>query len=180
MTNAIIHADLMINGVLKVEKFDDRFVFTNPGLLKLPVEQIYAGGESRARNLHIQSLFRMIGYGENIGSGFPLILNAWDEKHWLRPELIEQPELLQVKLILNIEDKDSHTEITPQKSSGKSSGKIVDMISKNPNITIPEMAEVLQTSERNVQKHIKNLREQGIIRRIGPDKGGHWEIVAQG
>lgn len=63
-------------------------MFTNPGLLKLPVEQIYAGGESRARNLHIQTLFRMIGFGENIG------LSAWDEKHWLRPELIEQPELM--------------------------------------------------------------------------------------
>ncbi|MFA6820352.1 MAG: RNA-binding domain-containing protein, partial [Bacteroidaceae bacterium] len=103
MTNAIIHADLMINGILKVEKYDDRFVLTNPGLLKLPVEQIYAGGESKARNQRIQAMLRMIGYGENIGSGFPLILSAWNEKHWLKPELIEQPELMQVKLILHIE-----------------------------------------------------------------------------
>lgn len=42
MTNAIIHADFVMNGMLKVEKFDDAFVFTNPGMLKLPVEQIYA------------------------------------------------------------------------------------------------------------------------------------------
>ena len=46
----------------------------------------------------------MIGYGENLGSGFPLILSAWNEKHWLKPELIEQPELMQVKLILHIEN----------------------------------------------------------------------------
>lgn len=26
----IIHSDLMLNGVLKVEKYDDKFVFTNP------------------------------------------------------------------------------------------------------------------------------------------------------
>ena len=49
-TNMIIHADLMLNGLLRVEKYDDRFVLSNPGLLKLPVEQIYAGGESKARN----------------------------------------------------------------------------------------------------------------------------------
>ena len=47
----------------------------------------------------------MIGYGENLGSGFPLILNAWNEKHWLRPELLEQPELMQVKLTLHIQNE---------------------------------------------------------------------------
>ena len=100
-TNMIIHADLMLNGLLRVEKYDDRFVLSNPGLLKLPVEQIYAGGESKARNQRMQHMLRMIGYGENLGSGFPLILSAWNEKHWLKPELVEQPELMQVKLILH-------------------------------------------------------------------------------
>ena len=52
LTNAIIHADFMANGTLKVEKLDDAFVFTNPGVLKLPVEQIYAGGEMARRNIN--------------------------------------------------------------------------------------------------------------------------------
>ncbi|WP_436411788.1 hypothetical protein [Petrimonas sp.] len=60
-------------GLLKVEKLDNTFILSNPGLLKLPLEQIYAGGESRARNQRMQTMLRMIGYGENIGSGFPLI-----------------------------------------------------------------------------------------------------------
>ena len=92
----------MIDGVLKVEKYDDRFVFTNPGLLKIPVEQISAGNETRARNQRIQNMFRMIGLGENLGSGFPLILSACSEKHWMEPELVEQPNLMQVKLVLHI------------------------------------------------------------------------------
>ena len=50
VTNMIIHSDFMLNGVLKVEKYDNSFVLTNPGLLKLPLEQIYKGGESKARN----------------------------------------------------------------------------------------------------------------------------------
>ena len=53
----------------------------------------------------MQNMFRMIGYGENLGSGFPLILNAWNEKHWIKPELLEQPELMQVKLTLHIQNK---------------------------------------------------------------------------
>ena len=85
MTNAIIHADFMLNGLLKIEKTDDAFIFTNPGLLKLPIEQIYAGGESKARNQRIQNMLRMIGYGENIGSGFPLILSVGMKSIGLNP-----------------------------------------------------------------------------------------------
>ena len=33
VTNMVIHSDFMVNGVLKVEKYDDCFVLTNPGLL---------------------------------------------------------------------------------------------------------------------------------------------------
>ena len=39
------------------------------------------------------------------------------------------------------------------------------------------MANLLNISRRAVAKHIKNLQEEGIIRSIGPDFGGHWEIV---
>ena len=113
----------MLDGVLKVEKYDDRFVFTNPGLLKIPVEQIYAGYETRARNQRIQNLFRMIGLGENLGSGFPLILSACNEKHWLEPELIEQPELMQVKLILHIVSEEDA--VKRQANVGKDVGKDV-------------------------------------------------------
>ena len=181
LTNAIIHADFVANGILKVEKLDDAFVFTNPGMLKLPVEQIYAGGESKARNQRMQNMLRMIGYGENIGSGFPLILSAWNEKHWMKPELIEQSELLQVKLKLSIVNSEA-TSNGGQKSTLKSTLKstrknIVEMIESNPTITLNEIAEQLGKNPRGIDKHIKQLQDQGIIRRVGPAKGGHWEII---
>ena len=39
------------------------------------------------------------------------------------------------------------------------------------------MADSLGIIRRAVAKHIKKLQEQGIIRRVGPDKGGYWEII---
>ena len=39
------------------------------------------------------------------------------------------------------------------------------------------MASTLSLSEKTIEKHLKKLKEQGIIRRVGPDKGGHWEII---
>lgn len=70
LTNLVIHSDYMITGVLKVEKHDDCFVFSNPGSLKIPVMDIYTGGHSKARNPNMQAMFRMIGFGDNIGSDF--------------------------------------------------------------------------------------------------------------
>ena len=61
LTNMIIHADLLITGVLKIEKYEKEFLFSNPGSLKLPMEDILHGGNSKARNPRIQNMLRMIG-----------------------------------------------------------------------------------------------------------------------
>ena len=102
LTNLVIHADYMVTGVLKVEKHDDCFVFSNPGTLKIPVMDIYAGGNSKARNPNMQSMLRMIGFGDNIGSGFPTILNAWKKENWRKPFLVERTDLHLVELTLSM------------------------------------------------------------------------------
>ena len=98
--NMIIHSAYLITGVLKIIKTDRGFVFSNPGNLKLPVQMIYEGGHSVARNPRIQTMFRMIGLGDNIGSGFPTILNAWGAEQWRKPDLSQNEELHQVELKL--------------------------------------------------------------------------------
>lgn len=100
IVNMMIHCDYMITGVLKVVKMDKGFSFSNPGHLKLPLRTIYEGGHSVARNPHIQTMFRMIGYGDNIGSGFPTILSAWGEENWRKPDLKQDEDLHQVELNL--------------------------------------------------------------------------------
>jgi len=187
MTNCIIHADLMLNSVLKVEKYDDKFVFTNPGLLKLPVEQIYAGEETRARNQRIQNMFRMIGFGENLGSGFPLILSAWNEKHWLKPQLIEQRDLLQVKLILSIETKNVVKDVVKDvvKEISERQRIILDFIAENPTLSANAMSEKMseKLSEktgivpRTIQRDLADLQKKGIIVREGGRKDGRWVII---
>ena len=174
MTNAIIHADFMLNGILKIEKTDDAFIFTNPGLLKLPIEQIYAGGESKARNQRIQNMLRMIGYGENIGSGFPLILSAWNEKHWIKPELIEQTELMQVKLVLHIL-KEGDTQGVPQGVPQDVPQTIIELIYNNPNITREDIAKQIGVSTKTIGRYLKKLEDK--VRFVGSGYSGHWEII---
>ena len=185
LTNCIIHADLMLDGILKVEKYDDRFILTNPGLLKLPVEQIYAGGESKARNQRMQAMLRMIGYGENLGSGFPLILSAWNEKHWLKPELIEQPELMQVKLILYIVNKNENALV--QKDDPKDDPKelterqinILKCIKIDRSLTRDQLARTLDVSDSTIKREIAILRNKGYLGREGGNTYGKWLILRE-
>lgn len=67
---------------------------------------------------------------------------------------------------------------TTQKSSPKTRDVIVELMRTNPIVTIAEIATIIHTSERNVKKHTRNLQNEGIIRRIDGNKGGHWEIVS--
>ncbi len=177
-TNMIIHADFMTEGLLRVEKYDDRLVLTNPGLLKLPLEQIYAGGESKARNQRMQSMLRMIGYGENIGSGFPLILSAWDEKQWMKPELIEQPELMQVKLVLRVNvvkdvgkdvGKDSMPKLTKRQRI------ILNLLVQDKMATISQMSQKIKVTTRTIERDLEEMTKKGIISRKGGRKDGIWE-----
>ena len=47
----------------------------------------------------------------------------------------------------------------------------------NPQITTTKMAASLGINRSAVSKHIKRMQEDGIIRRVGPDKGGFWEVI---
>lgn len=60
---------------------------------------------------------------------------------------------------------------------GTTASKIVELMRANPDISISEIAVEVHTSECNIEKHTSNLQKNGIIRRVGPDKGGHWEFL---
>lgn len=63
------------------------------------------------------------------------------------------------------------------KSSLKTRDKILKIIEVTPSITLSELATKLDMSLAGIKKHIRQLQTEGSLRRIGPDKGGHWEVV---
>ena len=101
--NLIIHSDYLLDAVtLKIIKTADDFEFTNPGILKLPIDEIFKGSNSKPRNPHMQTMLRMVGFGDNAGSGFPTILYVWNGEGWVKPELNEDTRLNQVTLTLKM------------------------------------------------------------------------------
>ena len=56
---------------------------------------------------------------------------------------------------------------------------ILNEIERNCFVTAQQLSEILHISLRKTKENISKLKEKGLIRRIGADKGGHWEIVLQ-
>ncbi len=58
--------------------------------------------------------------------------------------------------------------------------RIVALIKGNPRHSAKSLADAIEISPKGVEKQLAKLKAQGIIRRIGPDKGGTWEVVERG
>lgn len=68
---------------------------------------------------------------------------------------------------------------TPKKTPKKTPKEvIVGLILADKHVTVATMAEALGINKRNAQKAVNQLVNDGIIRRIGPNRGGHWEIIS--
>ena len=47
---------------------------------------------------------------------------------------------------------------------------------RDPNLTIPELAEIVGIAGRNIAENLKKLQELGLLERVGSRKGGKWIV----
>ena len=69
---------------------------------------------------------------------------------------------------------------TVEENCGENTGtveKILTAIKNNPTITQKQLADVTGLTRRGIEWQLKQLKLKKMIRRVGPDKGGHWEIL---
>ncbi|MES2614508.1 MAG: RNA-binding domain-containing protein [Bdellovibrionota bacterium] len=114
LVNTIIHADYAGTVPLKIVKKGSYFEFRNPGTMRVSLEEAIYGGVSDCRNRNIQKMFRLIGVGEQAGSGVPQIYKCWSHFHWGEPKLIEKtdpPECTTLILVMKEEQKISSNKI---------------------------------------------------------------------
>lgn len=106
LINCIVHADFSERVPILIVKRPDLFGFRNPGLMRIPLEDVIAGGTSGlsvsdCRNQTLQSMFLLIGLSERAGSGIPKIFSGWRAVNWRKPKLQERLDPAQTILELN-------------------------------------------------------------------------------
>jgi len=167
LVNLIIHTDYFSRANPRIRVFSDRFEFFNPGSLPKKIEYILEEDFSLPRNPIIAKIFRFIRLAESIGSGFHKMIDGWEQHYKLKPVIEGDFDYYKI----------TFPTTTTQKTVEKTVEKILDAIKSNPKITQNELAEIAGLTRRGIEWNLAKLKEKGIIERIGPAKGGHWEVI---
>jgi len=187
--NAIIHNDYTNEAVPKFEIFDDRIEITSAGSVPVGVErEEFFAGYSIPRNKILMRVFKDLGIVEYLGSGIPRILKAYPREayiftaNFIRTVFPMDAEALSLEAGVRAVGKKSKNGLAEGLVEGlvESQRKILKLIASNPRVSKKEMAEQIGISTTAVDKNIATLKQKKILRRVGANKGGYWEVVGYG
>jgi ATP-dependent DNA helicase RecG len=146
------------------------------------------------RNHLIVDLFARIHFGEKMGTGFKRIREICRKGNAPFPNIEFNDNYFYVTFkpsyeYLNLAKQQRVTKKVTERWSEKWSEKwseagltkrqiaLLLILKENPKITRKTLSKKLKINPSAVQKHIAKLKQKGILRRIGPDKGGYWQII---
>ncbi|MDR3244182.1 MAG: putative DNA binding domain-containing protein [Elusimicrobiota bacterium] len=199
--NAFAHNDYSSQETPVFEIFSDRFeITTYGGLVEGLTKEEFFTGVSKLRNREIMRIFKDIEFVERLGSGMPYIVKKYGRNIFNFMNCVIKSAFHYDQSINNDgkdktdsmeESKEESREESREKSKEKSKEKsreknirkienrekILKAIKQNSEITTQELASLIGISVAGIEKNIKQMKLQNLIRRIGPDKGGHWEVV---
>jgi predicted HTH transcriptional regulator len=200
--NAFAHNDYTNGDTPVFEIFSDHFEITSyGGLVSGMTQEEFFGGVSRPRNPEIMRIFKDLEYVERLGSGIPFVVEKYGRgifhfsssiirfslpfdraielagaENDARKRARKGPEKGQKRARKGPEKQEENRKKTGRKRE-EIIDTILDMISATPTVSRADIASELSLSDKVVRRRIEKLKASGRLRRIGPDKGGHWEVI---
>lgn len=176
--NAFIHNKWLTLNAPQISIFTDRIeILSHGGLAIDQDENGFYSGASLPVNDVLASIFLQLRISERSGRGVPKIVGRYG-KDSIK---IEKNRIIVTIPFEKIEvNKFIVTNKVSNKVSNKANGtkeKIISAIRNNPNVTINQLMVITGLSEPGVKKNLKQLKDAGIIARIGANKNGYWEVL---
>jgi predicted HTH transcriptional regulator len=174
--NAFIHNKwLTLNGP-QISIFTDRIEILSHGGLAIDQDETgFYKGSSLPVNEILASIFLQLRISERSGRGVPKIVSVYGK---------ESIKIEKNRIIVTIPFKkagiNSFTIVSNKvtnKVTNKTDDKIIELIRDNQNITIQQIMVKTGLSEPGVKKNLKQLKEKEIIKRVGSNKKGYWEVI---
>lgn len=172
--NAFCHRDYNQYGSVDIAIYPNQVEIRSPGKLYggLTVKRITQEHVSERRNELIAGLLHRIHMVERWGRGIEKILLAEPNTKFI--EIGRQ--------FKTVFPRKPTPQKTPQKTPQitELERRVLDEIERKPGISRNEIADVLNLSPETIKEYIERLKDKGVLRRVGPDKGGHWEVLREG
>lgn len=184
--NSVCHRDYSIKGTeIQIKMFDDRIVFETPGRLPGIVRTDNIRHTHFSRNPKIAEYLKAYDYVKEFGEGVDrmcLELSATGAKG---PQYNLVSFIVKATVWSNTMSSGQETLPTAEsegqekgkKRTRKGQEKILDLIKANPYISVSSIAEECELSVKIVRNQINKLRENKMLERVGPDKGGYWKVL---
>lgn len=128
------------------------------------LEEIIRSGESETVE------FKEANEIEQYGSGIKRIVNSCLAYNLPHPKFEEIAEGVRVTVFKTTQETGVITKV-------KTSDAILTLIKENPSITRGELATHLNLTMNGIDWNLNKLKKEGRLKRIGPDKGGYWEVM---
>ena len=129
------------------------------------------------KNPVIASVFKEIGWAEELGSGVRNFVKYSKVYSGTIPEFIDG-DVFKTKISLNgtVNDTVNGTvndgvKLTPTEQA------VLDCIRENNLINVAEIVDCTKKGRSTIMRAIKSLKEKGFIQRVGSDKTGSWKIL---
>lgn len=181
IVNMIVHRDYSESSGSVIKMFDDRIEFFNPGRLTsgITVQDLLSGNYvSQCRNKLIARAFKEAGLTERYGSGINRILNIC-KNHGIVPPVFE--EIFNGFRVILYKKKANVTEDVTVNVTVNVTVKrveaLLEIIRKNPSVTVNEMARRMKVNRRTILRDLERLKLEGKISRTGSDKYGYWDLI---
>ncbi|HEV8176134.1 MAG TPA: ATP-binding protein [Gemmatimonadales bacterium] len=188
LLNAVVHRDYSVGAPIQIRAYDDRLTIWNPATLPdgWTAEKLLGDHASRPFNPAIAGVMFRAGEIEAWGQGVQRIVEACRSAGAPPPTLrYENSELtVEFRFAQGYLDALAGKPAAPGLGDGLGDGlgetrsAILAAMRDAPSVSTTRLAEKFGISTTAIDKHLKALRESGRIRRIGPAKGGHWEVLA--
>ncbi|MDQ7060730.1 MAG: ATP-binding protein [Sulfurimonas sp.] len=161
--NALIHRDYTNTSNLQIKVYDDKLVMYNGATLssEVPIEKFNQPHQSKPFNPTMASVFYKCGYIENWGRGTLNIINQCVEYGLTKP---------------TFEYEWTAVITTFYKNEGVNEGVnlLYETIKKAPNKRSTFFAKELNTSVKNIERWLKQLKDQDKIEFKGASKTGGY------
>ncbi len=181
LVNALVHRDYMISAPIRLFIFDNRIEMISPGHLpnNLTVDKIRAGNSIIRNPILVSYIAKGLLPYKGLGSGIRRALDEWPDIDFADDREGNLFTVTIHRMLQKSSEKSSvkgNIQQDVEKSSEKSSEKILELLISNPKMTIAQLAEALGLSTRAVEKQLASLQKNKLLERIGPAKGGYWNV----
>jgi ATP-dependent DNA helicase RecG len=172
IVNACCHRAYNIKGTeIQVKMFDDRIVFESPGKLPGLVKPSNIRNTHFSRNPQIAAFLKVYDYVKEYGEGVDRMYRELETNGAEPPIFHTNDFILKITVYKALGNQEKLTEKLTEKKKA-----ILSLITENPYITKSELAKEIGISVAAISYNIKSMRGK-YLRRIGPDKGGFWEVI---